>query len=156
MKKQYPKYRSNFKARIKTLEKNYQDCSDPFIEGYESIFRKNNYELPEEYTNPTKFAQSGTKSSEKSLDGGESSIQKNKRRAIPSLHRTSNLNVADKQLHEMAYDGNQRKRKNSRITLAENSQINNREDTGLPKSISKQLLDTLSKWEPVNSKWTIC
>jgi hypothetical protein len=74
MKKQYPKYRSNFKMRIKTLEKNYQDCSDPFIEGYDSIFRKNNYELPEEYTNPTKFVQAGTQSSEKSLDGGESSI----------------------------------------------------------------------------------
>ena len=25
----------------------------------------------------------------------------------------------------------------------------------VPKSISRQLLDTLSKWQPVNSKWTI-
>ena len=25
----------------------------------------------------------------------------------------------------------------------------------MPKSISRQLLDTLSKWQPVSSKWTI-
>ena len=62
MKKQFPKYRNNFKKRIRMLEKNYQDCSDPFIEGYNSIYRKNNYELPDEYLNPTKMAQ-GSKGS---------------------------------------------------------------------------------------------
>lgn len=28
-------------------------------------------------------------------------------------------------------------------------------DSLVPKSISRQLLDTLSKWQPVSSKWTI-
>ena len=59
MKKQYPKFRNNFRKRMKTLEKNFSDCSDPFIEGYASIFRKNYYELPDEYVNPTKFGMDG-------------------------------------------------------------------------------------------------
>ena len=56
MKKQYPKFRNNFRKRVRVLQKNFNDCSDPFLEGYQSLFRKNFYELPDEYVNPTKFA----------------------------------------------------------------------------------------------------
>lgn len=59
-KKQFPKFRKNFKARLRDLEKNFQDCSNPFIENYESSFRKNFYELPPEYINPAALNSQGS------------------------------------------------------------------------------------------------
>lgn len=34
MKKQYPKYRKQFRGKWKALERNFNDCCDPFIEGF--------------------------------------------------------------------------------------------------------------------------
>ena len=70
MKKQFPKFRKNFKKRIDRLEKNFQDCSDPFLEGYESIFRKNFYELPDEYLNPTKVGNASKASGDSGSNKG--------------------------------------------------------------------------------------
>ena len=51
----YKKFRGNFKKKVKVLEKNFQKCTDPSIKDYESVYRKNFYELPADYLIPKKF-----------------------------------------------------------------------------------------------------
>ena len=87
MKKQFPKFRSAFKKRIKALEENLLQCCDPEVEGYKSFFRKNYYELPKDYvvikTEREKGDESGSeksKSKEKhrSVEKRKNSIDKNR------------------------------------------------------------------------------
>ena len=81
MKKQFPKFRSAFKKRIKALEENLLQCCDPEVEGYKSFFRKNYYELPKDYvvvkTEREKGDESGSEKS-KSKEKRKNSIDKNK------------------------------------------------------------------------------
>ena len=51
----YSKFRSNFKKKIKSLERNFEKCCDPSVKNYASIYRKNYYELPADYLVPKKF-----------------------------------------------------------------------------------------------------
>ena len=87
MKKQFPKFRSAFKKRIKALEENLLQCCDPEVEGYKSFFRKNYYELPKDYvvvkTEREKGDDSGSEKSKskdkhRSVEKRKNSIDKNK------------------------------------------------------------------------------
>ena len=58
VKKNYPKFRQNFRKKLKVLEQNLMGCCDPEpdkrLKPHISLFQKNQYELPHEYLNPTK------------------------------------------------------------------------------------------------------
>lgn len=125
------------------LEKNYQDCCDPFLFGYESIFRKNFYELPDEYVNPTQMIATSTKRRSSGLSGSESkegsvspskSLEKTKRNRIPSMARRSSRQVIDKSINDLQNENNKRSLKGSR--RGSNFDSDAPVNAELPKTIS--------------------
>ena len=48
-KRNFAKFRSSFKKRLRVLEKNLAMCCDPYVEQYTPMYKKNDYEVPEEY-----------------------------------------------------------------------------------------------------------
>ena len=109
IKKQYPKFRNNFRKRVRALQKNFNDCTDPFLDGYQSLFRKNFYELPDEYVNPTKFTgltKGGGNSKNSSINEGDASVrQSNSNLPIPTpdqpMQRGITISSMDKTLAEL-------------------------------------------------------
>ena len=116
MKKQYPKFRNNFRKRLRVLQKNFNDCSDPYLEGHQSLYRKNFYELPDEYVNPTKSADVDPKKSKKGShtkiskysdsvnDGNESSQRLSLPMTSPDkmIRRNDSISGMDKTLADLA------------------------------------------------------
>ena len=69
--------------------------------------------------------------------------------------QNSTISSIDKTIGELQNEATKRKRRESQLPSRRSSNASHDMSADLPKSISKQLLDTLTRWEPMNSRWTI-
>ena len=129
-KKDYYKFRNNFKKRIDDLEKNFQRCSDPTILDNESLYRKNYYELPADYLVPKAWAN----------DSDEDSKPKKKNKLGTTINDLHNENTD-------AVIENAKEEQNA-VKAKTDKQI-------VPKTLAAQLYKTLQLRQPIDENLTI-